>query len=60
VKEHIAKWRELVRERIEYWRFAEKITLRAGLQDDAPHCAYKRACFEELLKCLDELEKVAA
>lgn len=60
MKAKIAAWREHVNARIDYWMMAEHMAVGAGLDADAAWCAYIRTHFEELLECLNALERAAA
>jgi len=60
VKKKIDAWRKHVQARIDYWVKAEACAAAAKLDADAAWCAYLRSHFEELLQCLDELERAAA
>ncbi len=59
LKEAIRIWREFAKTRAEYWRLAEEVARRTGLDADAQHCTLRRIEFLELLECLDELERAA-
>ena len=60
MREKIAAWRKHVELRIAYWTQAERVATDLKLDADAAWCAYLRTHFEELLQCLDELERAAA
>jgi hypothetical protein len=57
VRERIVVDREYVQGRIAELRFFEKVAERLGFDEDAARCAHWRAQWEELLECLDEMEK---
>jgi hypothetical protein len=60
VRDRIAADREYVKGRITEWRFFENLLKRLGLAEDTVWCARRRTQWEELLECLDEMERVAA
>ena len=58
MRRKIAVWKEFVGERIAFWTFETQVAESAGLLRDVPYCAWKRAQFEELLECLERMEKL--